>query len=453
MMDDPVNPLRSQYAPSFLASYRCASHILKTIREEFEILPELCARFWSTWTFAFSSAVIFGSIVTRGPSSNMAPSALAELDAAVELFKKASIHSKRAAKALVSWHVHSFLFSYPLNLLVQTILQKLQNKARMAYDSAVDSQNKPEHKLELKLGLVSTEEKDDELAIFGGKTRLMSKRGGSSNASSPPQMQGVTPTPPPQPPLIAPRYSPAMSRDMSTSSTSSLSHQDVGANADPGHGTLHHSTSSVYQGRNGHATAAWARSTAGDIHQHITAERETGSYVEPYLANVAEQGVPTIGHVGGQAMKYEWNTSEMVPNVAPQHQTHPHYGQASSYSHPVHPSQGMDGMEYGQPGIPPHYAPHQHSQHNAHHYPQHGQPEANSYAVFNHSQNAPEQMSHYQTYSGGMPPGANGAGVPYAPAPRELAEMGLASQHSGLNQRWTSFMHDSGLFYNSDSSN
>ena len=103
MIDDPVNPLRSQYAPSFLATYRSASHILKTISEEFEILPELCARFWSTWTFAFSSAVVFGSIVTRGPTSSMACSALAELDAAVELFKKASIHSKRASKALVRY--------------------------------------------------------------------------------------------------------------------------------------------------------------------------------------------------------------------------------------------------------------------------------------------------------------------------------------------------------------
>lgn len=57
MIDDPVNPLRSQYAPSFLAAYRSAVHILKTIREQFEIVPELCSRFWSTWTFAFSSAV------------------------------------------------------------------------------------------------------------------------------------------------------------------------------------------------------------------------------------------------------------------------------------------------------------------------------------------------------------------------------------------------------------
>lgn len=57
MIDDPVNPLRSQYAPSFLATYRSASHILKSIREQYSILPLMMARFWPPWTYAFSAAV------------------------------------------------------------------------------------------------------------------------------------------------------------------------------------------------------------------------------------------------------------------------------------------------------------------------------------------------------------------------------------------------------------
>ena len=57
MIDSPADPLRSQYAPSFLATYRSAQHILKSISEQFQVLPDLCARFWSTWTYAFSSAV------------------------------------------------------------------------------------------------------------------------------------------------------------------------------------------------------------------------------------------------------------------------------------------------------------------------------------------------------------------------------------------------------------
>ena len=59
IMDDPVNPLRSPYAPSFLAAYRCSTHILKCIKEQFNMLPEIATRFWSNWTFAFSAAVRF----------------------------------------------------------------------------------------------------------------------------------------------------------------------------------------------------------------------------------------------------------------------------------------------------------------------------------------------------------------------------------------------------------
>ncbi len=65
MIDDPVNPLRSAYGASFLAAYRCSTHLLKTIQEQFELCPELCARFWVTWTFSFSAAVRVVSSLQR----------------------------------------------------------------------------------------------------------------------------------------------------------------------------------------------------------------------------------------------------------------------------------------------------------------------------------------------------------------------------------------------------
>lgn len=40
-------------------------------------------------------------------------------------------------------------------------------------------------------------------------------------------------------------------------------------------------------------------------------------------------------------------------------------------------------------------------------------------------------------------------GQSYSGAPRELAEMGLAPQHSGMDQRWTSFMQEGLYFPNS----
>ncbi|CDO70135.1 hypothetical protein BN946_scf184783.g19 [Trametes cinnabarina] len=101
IIDCPRNPLRSAYAHSFLAAYRSSCTILKVIKEQFSLFPSMCARFWVIWTFAFSSAVVFATVVTRGPRSAMAPSALAQLDQAYELFTQASQHSRRAAKALV----------------------------------------------------------------------------------------------------------------------------------------------------------------------------------------------------------------------------------------------------------------------------------------------------------------------------------------------------------------
>jgi hypothetical protein len=55
--DHPLNPLRSQYAPSFLAAYRASATILQTVRDQFAVHPKLCSRFWSMWTFAFTASV------------------------------------------------------------------------------------------------------------------------------------------------------------------------------------------------------------------------------------------------------------------------------------------------------------------------------------------------------------------------------------------------------------
>jgi len=69
------------------------------------------------WTFAFSAAVVFGTVVTRGPRSPLATSAMAELDQACALFTKASVYSIRATKALVR-----FVFLWLLNSFIDGII-------------------------------------------------------------------------------------------------------------------------------------------------------------------------------------------------------------------------------------------------------------------------------------------------------------------------------------------
>jgi hypothetical protein len=53
------------------------------------------------WTFAFTAAIVFGTVVMHGPRSPLAPAASTELEQAYDLFSRASKHSPRAAKALV----------------------------------------------------------------------------------------------------------------------------------------------------------------------------------------------------------------------------------------------------------------------------------------------------------------------------------------------------------------
>jgi hypothetical protein len=53
----PLDPIKSQYAPSFLAGYRSACTIIATLKQQFSLFPAQIARCWVLWTHAFSSAV------------------------------------------------------------------------------------------------------------------------------------------------------------------------------------------------------------------------------------------------------------------------------------------------------------------------------------------------------------------------------------------------------------
>ncbi|PFH47833.1 hypothetical protein AMATHDRAFT_151154 [Amanita thiersii Skay4041] len=158
IIDQPVNPLKSAHAPSFLAAYRASATILKSVREQFSIWPNSCSRFWTMWTFAFTAAVVFGTVVTRGPRSPLAQSAMAELEQACILFSKASVYSIRATKAL-------------------PILTKLSEKARYAL-AAAQSDSGPQAGLHWN---IKEEKEDDELAIFAGHTRFVSAAKANNN--------------------------------------------------------------------------------------------------------------------------------------------------------------------------------------------------------------------------------------------------------------------------------
>jgi len=118
---NPLDPIKSQYAPSFLAGYRSACTIVNAVKQQFTLFPSQIARFWVLWTHAFSASVgidtssprpqkdscfytfqvMMASVATHASRSKIAPAALLELKIACDLFEAASKYGGRAGKFLV----------------------------------------------------------------------------------------------------------------------------------------------------------------------------------------------------------------------------------------------------------------------------------------------------------------------------------------------------------------
>ncbi|KAI8996461.1 fungal-specific transcription factor domain-containing protein [Trametes punicea] len=155
LLDHPSNPLASPYAPSFLAANRCASILLRSFLHHWNRSPEISSRFWGMWTHAFSAAVILGSTVTRSPNATMAPSALTDLDLAVDFFERGASMSPRARQAL-------------------PILRNLKERALAAFNEYRNRHMSPSLDIQLRIG--PEDQFQDELAIFGGQTRVVTNK-------------------------------------------------------------------------------------------------------------------------------------------------------------------------------------------------------------------------------------------------------------------------------------
>lgn len=57
LVEDPDDPIRSQYAPSFLATVRASKNILQHVKEQLSIQRVMVCRFWTIWTYTFSATV------------------------------------------------------------------------------------------------------------------------------------------------------------------------------------------------------------------------------------------------------------------------------------------------------------------------------------------------------------------------------------------------------------
>ncbi|EDR10554.1 uncharacterized protein LACBIDRAFT_317113 [Laccaria bicolor S238N-H82] len=98
---NPLDPIKSQYAPSFLAGYRSACTIIGSVKQQFAMFPAQIARFGVLWTHASSATVMLASVVTHSSKCKVAPAALMELYSACELFASAANYGGRVVKFLV----------------------------------------------------------------------------------------------------------------------------------------------------------------------------------------------------------------------------------------------------------------------------------------------------------------------------------------------------------------
>ena len=71
LIDHPADPMRSQYAPSFLAGYRSATALLGTVRDQFALYPQKIARYWIIWGHAFSACVSYLIVVALVVASSV----------------------------------------------------------------------------------------------------------------------------------------------------------------------------------------------------------------------------------------------------------------------------------------------------------------------------------------------------------------------------------------------
>ncbi|KAK1236247.1 hypothetical protein PQX77_000509 [Marasmius sp. AFHP31] len=183
---NPADPIKSQYAPSFLAGYRSACDLLGSVRKQFTMFPEQIARFWVLWTHAFSATIMLSSVVLHGSKSKVAPAALLEVRSACDLFEKAAAHGGRAVKFL-------------------PIIRRLQAKAQKVFFETCKGVPPPIPNDILKPS--SENNVDDEMSIFGGKTHTVTtKVVPLSRGSSTPKTSG-TPRGSQSPPMGSPHQS------------------------------------------------------------------------------------------------------------------------------------------------------------------------------------------------------------------------------------------------------
>jgi len=102
LLENPANPLSTEFAPPPLSANRCASFLTHDLVGQFEKHPEPYCRFWFPWVQGFCAAMMSGSIALRSPGCPLVRNVIGDLSLMVELFQKGSARGcRRAGVALI----------------------------------------------------------------------------------------------------------------------------------------------------------------------------------------------------------------------------------------------------------------------------------------------------------------------------------------------------------------
>jgi hypothetical protein len=322
---------------------------------------------------------------------------------ACELFARAAVHSRRAAKALVSlryapdvrWRRSRSDIWVDVDWL-QPILNRLREKAHAAMTAG---RNDP--RSDGALWIIKTDgEEDDELDIFAGRTRLVSsKRPSPSPVSAPAELRptpAYAPVPPPpsssasvypshpsQPPTIYPPTLPAVPQ-MRVPESAGASPSSVDWTMQPSQGvpmSAHAYSSEVY-----------------------SAQRHEGYYLP---------------------------SQSFTPQTSIAQTSLSQYGWSSQGTQQQQPGTRMHRQPYLPPSLPA-SAPQQQQQ-------QYGELAQQGH----YSTPSNDYLSSHPHSRGSL--AGHGTHTPSYIPPAELVNLGLAARDSRLDERWTTFMHESGF--------
>ena len=494
IIEHPVNPLKSTYAPSFLAAYRASSTILKSIREQFNMWPNSCSRFWTMWTSAFSAAVciyflslmevkhglifvffFLGCFWDRRDSwASFSPCSTSDgwTGTGVYLIFKGVFIQYKSYESFSTSSSQSF--SLILITFIKAILTKLNEKARHALAT---TQRDPSPVMSSDGGLlwnIKKEDTDDELSILAGHTRLVSTQRGSRHPSpsrqynpSPPLFPAAGQLPhhkshdsldhlsqPHLPLNVPPAYTHLQHTPPRLSHASSISDPWVSSSIPsersqqyqgglgveerlPSHYTYVTSAGHHQQSENSTAlsTYGWSNDPRLQHHAHNQSQRCLSSASSSSSCTAAHQ-LPSSQQPPGHAHQSPTNS---------QHQLHQNEHQPQYHAHTTHVGSGS-----GSPLDVPSSAHHSHvySSHNPNdqtlltdlpplatparaHDQQQQQQHPNVYSMYGSSSSS-HSNPRSSVYHGIHPQ------TQTAPSNMELANLGLASRDSRLDERWVS---------------